>query len=250
MNKPGQIGWKWDSFLRLLFIAYAIFGAPALARPLKSALREGGENAWIPAIVILVVILLEAPGLYWKVLFTRRRALDQPVLGSGGHLTPLFMAAGIGHMIVTMFLGMTALDAMGLMEPDSPGWVAGIIILLFFKDMGILFATAGNSTAREAPGHWKDRISDVLLLLFGAVAYTVWWEVLVDLGEAGETSLPWWTWLILGPVMGLLFLMVYLPLRLNFLIEEVYLQPAEGRRGRLLMEFGGGVLLGLYPLFF
>jgi hypothetical protein len=39
-------------------------------------------------------------------------------------------------------------------------------------------------------------------------------------------------------------------MRLPFLLEEYLLNPAQGRRGRLLAELALGAFAGLYPLVF
>ena len=53
--------------------------------------------------------------------------------------------------------------------------------------------------------------------------------------------------LILLPILAGLFAFLYLGMRLPFLLDECYLQPAAGRRGRLVRELAVGTLLGLYP---
>ena len=79
------------------------------------------------------------------------------------------------------------------------------------------------------------------------MAYTVWWEALLDLGEVAGAG--WGMKLALMPFLGGLFVFLYLPLRLSFLLEEYYLQPAAGRKSRIWIELAFGAVLGLYPVF-
>ena len=49
---------------------------------------------------------------------------------------------------------------------------------------------------------------------------------------------------------GGLFLFIYLPMRLPFLLDECYLRPERGRKARIWLELVMGALLGFYPSFF
>jgi len=80
------------------------------------------------------------------------------------------------------------------------------------------------------------------------VAYVAWWEAILDLGQVEWNSLA--EQLVVLPILAALFLFFYLPMRLPFLLEEYLLNPAQGRRGRLLAELVLGTFAGLYPLVF
>ncbi len=230
------------------FYLYAILAAPPLARALKAGLADS-EPVWWPGLLLLAVLLLEPFGLRWKTQFLRRRNVEEGVEPQGSMLA-VFSAAAIGHMIVTLFLGMTMLDCWGAVgvgsEASSPWWGA-VIVALILKDFAGLMATSGQSVAREAPGHGKERVADFFLLAYGCVAYTAWWSAIVDLEEISGSGI--WERVALLPVLAALFAFFYLPMRVPFLLEEYFLQPARGRKGRLLSELAIGVLLGLYPVF-
>ena len=61
-----------------------------------------------------------------------------------------------------------------------------VVVVLILKEFAALFACAGKSAAREPPGHWKEHLADFLLLAFGCVAYTAWWESLLDISLIEE----------------------------------------------------------------
>ena len=153
-------------------------------------------------------------------------------------------------MIVTMFLGMVALDCWGVVgagsETASPWWGA-VIVALILKEFAELFAGAGQSVAREAPGHWKELAADMLMLAYGCVAYTAWWEALIDLEAMGGAG--WVEILVLVPVLAGLFMFLFLPMRLPFLLEEYHLRPSQGRKMRIVVELTLGAVFGLYPMF-
>ena len=229
------------------FYLYAILAAPPLAHALKSALADPQPVRW-PGVLLLAVLLLEPIGLRWKVLFLRRRNRDESFEPQGSMLG-IVSATVIGHMIVSVLVGMIALDCLGLAgEGADPAWMGAASVALVFKDLLAFFSTGGQQVSREPPGHWKERLADFFLLAFGCLAYTAWWQGLFDLGEIATESLG--MKLALAPLLGGLFMFLYLPMRLPFLLDECYLRPAQGRKARILSELALGALLGLYPAFF
>ncbi len=228
------------------FYLYAIFAAPPLARALKAGLADPQPMVW-PGVLLLAVLLLEPIGLRWKVLFLRRRNRDESFEPQGS-LVGLVSAVVIGHMIVSVLAGMIALDCLGLAGADAnPAWMGAAPVALVFKDLLAFFSAGGSQVSREPPGHWKEHLADVVLLAFGCLAYTAWWQGLFDLGEIATESLG--MKLALAPLLGGLFAFLYLPMRVPFVLDECYLRPAKGRKGRIVAELVLGAALGLYPAF-
>jgi hypothetical protein len=247
-GKEGIGGWVRGHAASLGFYGYALFAAPPLARALREGMADS-EPMWIPGILLLAVLLAEPVGLYWKMRFLRRRNHDKS-FDPQGPMLGMFSAVGIAHVIVTMFLGLLVLDgwgAMGSGVEEPPAWGAGVLVLLILKEFAGLMAAGGQSVSRESSGHWKEGAADILLWAYGAVAYTAWWQVIVDMEEVGGA--PFSQRLAMVPVLGGLFLFFYLPMRLPFLLEEYLCNSARGRRVRLGMELAIGVFLGLYPAF-
>ncbi|MGD9612862.1 MAG: hypothetical protein AB7V22_08150 [Kiritimatiellia bacterium] len=249
MKPAGRIGtWIGPHAVSAAFYLYVAVGAPPLARALQAGLA-GNEPLWLPGFLLLAVLALEPLGLYWKLRFLRRRNADEGFVPQGPMLA-LFSTVGIGHVIVTVFLGMLALDCWGAVgggADEASGWWGAVIVALVVKEFVGLMAAGGNEAAPEAPGHWKEWAADVLLLAYGAVAYTAWWGALLDLDALEWNSLA--ERLVVMPIFAAVFLFFYLPMRLPFLLEEYHLHPAHGRRGRLLAELALGAFVGLYPFF-
>lgn len=249
--KPaGRIGtWIGQHAVSAAFYLFVLAGAPLLARALRTGLAADAP-LWGPGLLLLLVLFLEPLGLCWKLRFLRRRNADAGFVPQGPMLAT-FSAVGIGHVIVTTFLGMLALDCWGAVgggADEVSGWWGAVIVALILKEFVGLFAAGGSATAREVPGHWKEWAADALLLAYGAVAYVAWWEAILDLGQVEWNSLA--EQLVVLPILAALFLFFYLPMRLPFLLEEYLLNPAQGRRGRLLAELVLGTFAGLYPLVF
>ena len=248
MEKGGAIqGWVRENATSLGFYLYALFAAPPLARAMKTGLAEERTVAW-PGLLLLAVLLLEPLGLRWKVLFLRRRNRDEGFAPQGS-LLGIVSATVIGHMTATLLVGMVALDCLGLAgDGSNPIWMAASAVVLVFKDLGAFFSTCGQSVSREPPGHGKERLADFFLLAFGCVAYTVWWQGIFDLGDVAIQSIG--MKITLAVILGGLFVFLYLPMRVPFLLDECYLRPAQGRRARILIELAIGAALGFYPAFF
>ncbi|MDD4341648.1 MAG: hypothetical protein PHO14_05375 [Kiritimatiellae bacterium] len=233
----------------LAFYLYALLAAPPLARALKAALADAQPVYW-PGVLLLAVLLLEPFGLRWKLQFLRRRNDDDGFRPEGA-MVAFGSATAIAHMIVTVILGMLALDAwgaVGIGAHDAGTWWGIVIVALILKEFVGLFVAGGQSRAREAPGHVKEHLSDLFLLAYGCVAYTAWWEAIVDIEAL--SNIGGWEKLVLLPVLAGLFLFLYLPMRLPFLLEEFYRRPAAGRKTRIGLELAIGAALGLYPAFF
>lgn len=249
MKPAGRIGtWIGQHAVSAAFYLFAVAGAPPLARALRAGLAAD-EPLWGPGFLLLAVLFLEPLGLFWKLRFLRRRNADDGFVPQGPMLA-VFSAVGIGHVIVTVFLGMLALDCWGAVgggADAASGWWGAVIVALILKEFVGLFAAGGNAAAREAPGHWKEWAADVLLLGYGAVAYVAWWEAILDLGQMEWHSLA--ERLVVMPILAAMFLFFYLPMRLPFLLEEYHLNPAHGRPARILSELAVGAFLGLYPAF-
>lgn len=245
--QPGSAiqGWIRENATSLGFYLYALFAAPPLARALKAGLADAQTAAW-PGLLLLGVLLLEPVGLRWKVLFLRRRNQDEGFVPQGS-MMGIVSATVIGHMIVAVLVGLAALECLAGAGAD-PNWMPAAAVLLVFKDLVAFFSTGGQRVAREAPGHWKEGLADFLLLAFGCVAYTVWWQGLFDLGDLAAQSAG--MKIALALLLGGLFVFLYLPMRVPFLLDERYRRPAKGRRARIWTELAIGAALGFYPAFF
>ncbi len=248
MDKGGSIlGWIRGHAASLGFYLYAVFAAPPLARALKAGLAEERTVMW-PGLLLLGVVLLEPLGLYWKMNFLRRRNRDEG-FEPQGEVLGLGSVTVIGHMIVAALVGMVALDCLGLAgEEANPAWMAWMAVGLVFRDLVAFFSSGGQGVSREPAGHWKEGVADFLLLAFGCVAYTVWWQGFFDLGDLATQSVG--MKIALAILLGGVFALFYLPMRVPFVLDECYRQPAQGRRRRVWSELAIGAALGFYPAFF
>ena len=240
-------GWILDHAGSVGFYLYAGLLAPALAGAMKEGLASA-EPMWGVGLILCAVIGLEPVGVFWKVRFLQRRNREEGFEPEGS-LVGLGSVVVISHMVVTVIVGLAALDCLGLAGGETnANWVGVAVILLVCKDLFTFFATGGPGVSKELPGHWKERLADYFLLVFGCVAYSVWWQGLFDLGDLASETVG--MKIALAVLLGGTFTLFYLPMRLPFVLEECYRQPARGRKRRVGVELAMGVLLGFYPAFF
>ncbi len=234
-----------DHLPTLGFCLYALLLAPPLARLLRAGL-DRPDPLWLPGALLALLLLVEPFGLVWKIRFLRRRNRETGWTPAGGML-PVFATAGIAHIIVSSFLALMLLDCWALLDnPQVPQfWPASLFILIVFRDFVTLFVCGGNAVAPEPPGHWKESTANFILWLFAAVVYTAWWSALLNLGDLGDG--PAAEKFVALPFIAALFAFLYLPMRLDWLLEEYHLHPAAGRKARLLTELAIATLLGLLP---
>lgn len=240
--------WIGGNAVSLAFYLYVFLAAPPLARALKAGLEQPEPLRGAGAL-LFAVLLLEPFGLRWKLRFLRRRNAEEHFEPQGSMLG-IFSAASIGHMIVTVVTGMVALDcwgAAGQGAETEANAMGAVVVVLILKEFAALFACAGKGVSPEPPGHWKEHLANFLLLAFGCVAYTAWWESLLDLSLIDTEG--WKLKLLLMPFLGLFFLFLYLPLRMPFLLEEYHLRPKHGRVLRIVGDLALGAVLGLWPAF-
>lgn len=237
-------GWILGHAVSLVFYLYVFVLAPPLAGAMKEGL-ESPEPLWGVGLLLWAILLLEPVGAFWKVRFLRRRNQEEG-FEPEGEMLGLGSVVVIGHMVVTVMVGMVALDCLGLVgEGANDNWAGAAILFLVCKDLFAFFATGGTGVARELPGHWKEGLADFLLLAFGCVAYSVWWQVFFDLGDLASQTAG--MKVALAVLLGGTFALFYLPMRLPFVLEECYRQRARGRRWRVWTELAAGALLGFYP---
>ncbi len=231
----------------LLFYLYAFAGAPLVRRAFDLSLH-GDKPKPLLGILLFTVLILETVGLRWKSQALKDRALPEafarPISGLG-------YAAGIMHVLLVIFLGITALDTLGVMaegydDGAQAKWLGIAFCVLLAKETVLMFLLAGEHRPGRSPAPWKETAADVFLLVFGCIAYTAFWESLIAIGEFDRSNLI--VYVVETLAVGLIFLIIYLPIRVPYLMEERYLGPAQGKKARLWFAMGMGVLMGLYPM--
>lgn len=166
---------------------------------------------------------------------------------------PLKLGAAIciTHVILTFFLGIYLLDAFGLMgrmeiEGGQARWMAITFILLFFREGYLLFATGSALRSNKSISKTGKISAEILLLCFQCIAYTAYWDVMMEIGPS--TNLRVAAWIVLGPAFIMVFYIVYLPIRMTDILGSYYINgPAAGRKTTIRMIISGAVL-GFYPL--
>ncbi len=231
----------WVHIQAIAFYLFAFIGPPLITRSFSFSLKEG-EKSMAAGVIIFSAIVLEAIALTWK---TRALRSEAPAENLGRNLSPSAFLVGILKVVISPFLAMAGLDCLGVIE--KPAWIGSVMIVVIFKEFYVLFLNAGPNRPRHPPAPWKVFLADLILLFYGCVMYTVCWENLV--GAALSDDQHWILKGIEGFLIGVVFLLFYVPIRYGSFLEEFYLGPAQGKRLRLGMALAMGIAMGMYPLF-
>ena len=226
----------------LLFYAYALLGAPWFGTKLRGAF-ETPEVRVLPGLILLFALVAETIALPWK--FRGWPPADDKDSG-----VPLKLGAGIciTHVILAYFLVIYLLDAFGAMGSGKAqtGWMAAGLILIFFREGYLFFAASAARRSPQPLSGAKKFIAEVFLLCFQCIAYTAYWDVMMEIGAGPE--MHWLGWIALSPALILLFYIVYLPIRMTDILGSYYTEgPSAGRKAaRWMLLSGAG--LALYPI--
>ncbi len=226
----------------LLFYAYALLGAPWFGAELRGSF-ETPEVRVLPGMILLFALAAETIALPWKFR-------GWPPTGDKDSSPPLKLGAGIciTHVILAYFLGIYVLDAFGVMGSGrtQTGWMAAVLILLFFREGYLFFAAASARRSPRSLSGVKKFAAEVLLLCFRCVAYTAYWEVMMAIGEGPR--MHWLGWLALSPALILLFYILYLPIRMTDILGSYYTEGSSAGRKEVRWLLLSGAGLALYPI--
>ena len=217
------------------------------------AIRQNGVSIGF-AVFLLVLQGVEFVALKWKsaAVFSRNRNVFLSVkLGIGIFVLWLF------HLAVSLLLGITADQALGINADGSRKWEGIVICAVIVKELFLLpflLDLWGNEAAKlAAPAELarKETVADLLLFVFSAVAYITLWEYLAF--DPQSSLVRYWTQPVMLWIEGfaaiLLICMTLIPLKIPWL-TEVWITRAFNRQtavaGLSLLSL---FLAALSPLF-
>ena len=228
----------------VLFYAYAFLGAPAMARSLERVVHHDERHMGV-GVHLALVMAVEIPALVLKTDGVMGRQKENPGTSSW---TALFLCVFVAHYTVNIMLGMTVLQALGFSQKPQPsnGVMATVFFAVMIKEFFLLFVVGRRTVCPRFCSPKKEVAADVILLLFKCVAYTAYWDVILGVGPLDESRL--WAVLLMFLPFTLAFLIIYLPTRFMWILEELYVKPPAGRRRRILQEIAIATLLAFAPL--
>ncbi|OGV60100.1 MAG: hypothetical protein A2498_02140 [Lentisphaerae bacterium RIFOXYC12_FULL_60_16] len=231
----------------LAFYAYALAVTPVVTPLLRDAVHEQGA---LPAAgwIIAAALVAETFAVWWLASSWRIRGGSPFAQGMSMRL-----GAGlvISHVLLAYFLLLGALSLWGLMgdgtEGDEPSILAPILfVVMFFREVVLWVGAAARRTVDREPPAWRLFLARWMMVAFQCIAFTVYWDAII--GFEGVDDIHPAAWLVLAPAIVLVFLILYLPLCLQELMEPCFRLenpgPEPGTGWRLI---GSGACLALYP---
>lgn len=244
--------------LNLLFIAYLWLLQPGLVARLNAS--QDGRGDWAMGGLLLVIPLLEIAGILLKRPVRAYFSRHYPRQDGSNFLIAAYILTAIFHLSLGAFLLIVAFQVGGGMPTGSlPGSLQCLMLVLLFVTIakeGLVIATSypveskpfgagafpeSRSALNDALMRFLtvrapeqitlkiflvDLLGDLLLLAFSAVVYTALWEFgtqgsQVSPGQAGFAD-------YLG--LTFYFLLVFLPLRMVSLMDEMAIQASRAQR--------------------
>lgn len=241
MNRPRLS----QSAENVFFYVYSLVAAPVLTPYLRAAVSAHGTvpfAGW----AILTVLVLETPAMWWLSCLWR---LEGGLPAASGMSMRLGSALVISHALLAYFMLFAAVDMLGLMggEGEQPSALMPVLfVALFFREIALWIGAAVKRNVRKPPAAVLVALGRFSILLFQCAAFTVYWNVVLHF--EGLPNMPPWGWLILAPVVVLLFTIVYLPMRAAELLEPCFREgqpgPPAGTGRRVVLS---SAWLALYP---
>jgi hypothetical protein len=133
-------------------------------------------------------------------------------------------------------------------ENESPAWDGILFGALLVREVVLFVMVPARRRAPTSVSRARELAADVMLFFFQCIAFTLYWDALLGMNDGA--GLSWPMFLFLAPFIWLVFMIVYLPIRLPDVLEP-YFQPSSDQTHRAVPKslFVSGAFLALYPLF-
>lgn len=238
-----------------LFIAYLIWGQPQLMERLNAS--QDGRGDWQLGGLLLIVPLVEIIGIRLKRQVSAYFAWRYPRQGTSVYLEFVFCLTAIFRLTLFFFYLIVAFQVgggkpFGLLS-EGLQWLMVVMVFVigFIETLAIVLAFPLNHVkinGKPPPGsnlpleRWLQKVfygrtpeqidlkiallgllGDLLMLVFSAVVYTVMWDFVT---QGNGTKME------AGDYLGLtiFFLLVFLPLRMTGLVDEMTTQTGKWQR--------------------
>lgn len=205
-------------FFNALFLVYLTTLQPLLLRRMDAVINRDQRDVFVGTLILLIMVM-ETLGIWLKVSGVMQRLRERAPERNPAGL--FFFAVWALHTVLSALLLFPLLKSFGLDQSEAVGMV--LLILVVLKELvllGYLMIGAENRATRLFPKDLSrsELAGDLLLFLFAAVAFSATWGVISPGVPVFKGNLA----LILVNAFGagLIFLILFLPLRMVYVIEE------------------------------
>ncbi len=241
--------------INLLLALYGFLIDPLLSGPARRVLLEGEMHLMLGALILvfLVLELFATPYKISAVFFSLSQrgqtlpldpntGLPKGIFGSILITASLFRLVLSGYL-VTMFFASIGIDNLA----ERKGLLFGCMGFVFLKEIVYFGLILWRIKKPKPVDAWKVNLGHVFYLLFYDFVLTVFWGLLIVRDQTVKAQEGWSIGVGLV-LVGVVFCLVFLPIRLPFLLEE-YFKPKTTRQQILLaLSFVLAVGAGLRPV--
>lgn len=224
-----------------LFVLYLLVLQSPLLNASRAALQQE-ESVPVLGALILLVIILETFAL--PVKFNALRFHPSSLRHKDASLNTLGLI-WVGHMVVTVFLGMIALVLLGFsIESNSPA--LALMPILVVKELamgGFLAGLADPAKRRVSPP--REAVANLFLFAFVCVAYTAAWQTFAVSPSVGTSAIEL---ALMIPLALLTFYLLYIPMRFGFFAEELFIADTKRERRWLYASYALAGIAGIWPI--
>jgi CDP-diglyceride synthetase len=231
----------------LAFGLYALLLAPLVLARLRGSVEDGAADPTL-AWVILAIGALEIPALYWKIqAIAHRLSLAATARGAKEIERPGLLFVGwLCHFVISGVMVVAFYEALGAEVRESDPDLHWGMIVLVVKEFwlgGFLFLAKGRAVPRVV-----EFASDLGLLAFACLMYTVFWQYSLEGADMDEYAYPL---LIMNAVLvAFFFLLSYTATQLPYLWEHSAGLQDENEYGRWLLALVGTAVVAVAPILY
>jgi len=216
--------YSWKGFIfSVLSAGYFLLISPLIEK--MSLGKFAGENPSFPifGIILLTLTILEVYA------FPRKMEVVKRLLkGTGEKIGGITMLLWITHIWIsygamTYILFSFGYDFSGDKEEDAPFWFTLLLIAVFIKEIYLLLYMVVDKDISEADYKKYKKYNflyDVILLLYSWIAFTVIWTKISSVSKIDIHTDNVFLLIFNIFALSILFLVMYLPIRITSLIED------------------------------
>lgn len=256
MERLSQFARENSGFsINILLAAYGFIIDPLLSGPARQVLFEGQTHYTFAAIVLLFVVLelVATPYKISSVFYdlsqrNQQLPLDPQTGLPGGIFGSILMTSSIFRLalsgyLITMFFASIGIDNL----PERKGLLFTCMGFVFLKEVVYFGLILWRIKKPKPVTRWKVTLGNVFYLLFYDFFLTVFWGLLIVRDQTVKAQETWSIGFGLV-LLAIVFCLIFLPIRLPFLIEEYFTTKTSKQKIFLALSFVLAVSAGLRPV--
>lgn len=233
----------------LLFALYVIFAGPVIVQ-MTTQVMEYQQKEFFLGALIFFLILADLIAVYYKAPSIGWRAKKE-----GKDIWSVMFLMWIGRLCVNSLLGMMALMAVGLFNPEADTDINPIGIIFIFglviKELVVLFYMTNyipwEGSKKYVARSKRELLADLLEFVYVCFGYTIVWQSLSENAPLTEYSSGEMIAQFLAAFM--LFFILVMPLRMIYVMEDLLYIKTNKQKIWWWISFFIMITAGMQPLF-